>query len=99
MTVVPDLFQKDPISSSDFDSGKMDMSSWLAKHTPERTDPIVARTINYVREDLGAEMIGAIGYCFGAKVSKSWFYVVGRRKLTSGYSNAVCLPFFEGRWD
>jgi dienelactone hydrolase len=30
-------------------------------------DAIINKTIAYIREELGVESIGAVGYCFGGK--------------------------------
>ena len=47
--------------------------AWLTKgtggnngHTWEFVDPIVEKSIKYLKEQ-GYERIGAVGYCFGAK--------------------------------
>jgi dienelactone hydrolase len=70
-TVMPDLFQGDPVKlnrPADFD-----IMAWLQKggpdgkgHLPPTVDPIVEKTIAYVKEQ-GAKKIGAVGYCFGGK--------------------------------
>ncbi|KGQ12464.1 Protein AIM2 [Beauveria bassiana D1-5] len=72
LTVVIDLFNGDPVSLNPpkgFDFGK-----WLAHgssgdnpHTKETIDPIVVKAIQALRE-MGVKHIGAVGYCFGAKV-------------------------------
>lgn len=68
LTVIPDLFAGDQISVADMESGKADLPSWLPKHQPANVDPIVEASIKYVRETLGVKSVGAVGYCFGAKV-------------------------------
>ena len=35
-------------------------------------DPICEEVIRYVREDLGVERIGGVGYCFGGKYVCRW---------------------------
>ncbi|KAJ5814687.1 hypothetical protein N7474_006464 [Penicillium riverlandense] len=67
LTVIPDLFNGDPISPADMDSGKADIPNWLPKHTTAQVDPIVQKSIKYVRETLGVKQVGAVGYCFGGK--------------------------------
>ena len=69
--VMPDLFQGDPVKLNrpeDFD-----IMAWLQKggpegkgHLPDQVDPIVEKTLAYVKEQ-GAKKIGAVGYCFGGK--------------------------------
>lgn len=68
LTVIPDLFQGDQISVADMESGKADLPAWLPKHQPANVDPVVEASIKYVRETLGVKKVGAVGYCFGAKV-------------------------------
>jgi dienelactone hydrolase len=68
VAVMPDLFQGDPIPlnhAEDFDFMK-----WLPSHLPPNVDPVVESTIRYIREEMGIENIGGVGYCFGAKVSQ-----------------------------
>lgn len=50
------------------ESGKADLGAWLPKHQTGAVDPVVEKTIKYIRETLGVEKIGAVGYCFGGKV-------------------------------
>lgn len=68
LTVMPDLFQGDQISVADMESGKADLGAWLPKHQTSVVDPVIEKTIKYVRETLGVKKIGAVGYCFGGKV-------------------------------
>jgi dienelactone hydrolase len=53
----------------------LDLSDWLNygsngknPHTPEYVDPIMLAAIKYLKEEKGVERIGAVGYCFGARV-------------------------------
>ena len=69
LTVLPDLFDGDQILFSEMNSGKTDVASWLLRHSTNRTDTIVTKTMSYVRDVLGAKRVGAVGYCFGGKVS------------------------------
>lgn len=68
LTVVPDLFQGDPIKLGDMEAGKANLPAWIGKHQPANVDPVVEATIKYVREELGVKKVGAVGYCFGGKV-------------------------------
>lgn len=64
-TVVPDLFHGDTVPlnrPSDFD-----FMAWKDKHTTETTDPIIAKSLEELRGKYGAKLIGAVGYCWGAK--------------------------------
>lgn len=67
--VIPDLFDGDAIAPSDFDSGNVDLKSWLSKHPTEKVDAIVEGMIGHLKSKLGVEYLGGVGYCFGAKVS------------------------------
>lgn len=72
-TLIIDVFNGDPLSlnrPADFD-----LMKWLTggsdgknPHTKEAVDPIVEQSLNYLKEK-GFTKIGALGYCFGAKVS------------------------------
>lgn len=72
--LMPDIFNGDALSLNR--PGDFDFGAWMTKgstgdnpHTPEAVDPIVLKGIKALR-DLGIKRIGAIGYCFGAKVSE-----------------------------
>ncbi|CAI7607632.1 unnamed protein product [Penicillium pancosmium] len=67
LTVIPDLFDGDQISVKDMESGKADLPAWLPKHQPGNVDPIIEKTIKYMRETLNVKRIAAVGYCFGGK--------------------------------
>jgi len=77
-TVMPDLFQGDPIPLNR--GGGFDMNAWRAKHTPEHVDPVVDAVIKALKSEYGVKRIGTVGYCFGAK------YVV--RFLKNGVTDA-----------
>lgn len=68
-TVLPDYFRGDALKLEDMNSGKVDLPSWLKNHQAEQVEPIVGAALKYAKEELGAKKIGAVGYCFGAKVS------------------------------
>lgn len=69
LTVIPDLFQGDQIDVKDMDSGNVNMPAWFPQHQPDKVDPVVESTLKYIRETLGVKKVGAVGYCFGGKVS------------------------------
>lgn len=71
--LMPDLFNGDKLPEpmpADFD-----IMGWITKgtggenpHTAEAVDPVVVAGIEALK-GMGATKIGAVGYCFGAKVS------------------------------
>lgn len=72
-TLVPDLFNGDALKP-DRPLG-FDLMAWFQNgsdgnnpHTAAYVDPIVKKGIQALR-DMGIKKIGAVGYCFGAKVS------------------------------
>lgn len=69
--VMPDLFEGDPVKLNRPEG--FDIMAWLQKggpegkgHLPPSVDPIVEKTLAYMKEQ-GAKKIGAVGYCFGGK--------------------------------
>lgn len=75
-TLVPDIFNGDPIKPDEMDT--VDIGKWITEgsdgrnpHTPEAMDPIVRAAIDTLRTEYGAQRIGAMGYCLGAKVTCS----------------------------
>ena len=75
LTVVVDLFNGDPIPLNRPEG--FELSQWVAHgssgdnpHTKEAIDPIIVKAIQALR-GMGAKHIGAVGYCFGAKVRLS----------------------------
>ncbi|KAJ5217410.1 dienelactone hydrolase family protein [Penicillium chermesinum] len=67
LTVLPDLFNGNPVPAEAMDAGKFDLGSWIVNYQPDVIDPILTTMIKYLRETLGVKRIGAVGYCFGAK--------------------------------
>ncbi|OJI96469.1 hypothetical protein ASPVEDRAFT_122415 [Aspergillus versicolor CBS 583.65] len=63
LAVMPDLFEGEAI---DEDAGQ-DLTDWHARHPEEKIDRIINITIRYLREEVGAQRIGGVGYCFGGK--------------------------------
>lgn len=71
-TIIPDLFNGDALSLNRPEN--FDIMKWLSEgsdgknpHTKEAVDPIVELSLKYLK-DQGFTKIGALGYCFGAKV-------------------------------
>lgn len=44
-----------------------DVAKFLADHSPEVTDPIIATAIDFLRTELGVKKVVATGYCFGGR--------------------------------
>ncbi|KAK4175511.1 protein AIM2 [Triangularia setosa] len=69
LTVAPDLFDGSPApedintpSNPNFNVGE-----FLARHTPQVTDPIISSAVTYLRSSLNTSRIAAAGYCFGGR--------------------------------
>lgn len=67
-TIIPDLFNGDPLALNRPDG--FDIMKWLKEgsdgknpHTYEAVDPIVEKSIKYLKEQ-GYKKIGSAGYCF-----------------------------------
>ncbi|KAL2825358.1 dienelactone hydrolase family protein [Aspergillus cavernicola] len=82
LVVLPDLFNGDQVKVGDYDAKKIDIGSWISRHTVDDVAPVVEAAMTYLRADLGVKSVAAAGYCFGAK------YVVRYLKegaIDSGY--------------
>lgn len=60
---MPDIFLGDPAPHDIY----FDSDDFLAKHTTNVTDPVIQKTIRYMREVLGFDRIAVTGYCFGGR--------------------------------
>ncbi|KAF2005617.1 alpha/beta-hydrolase, partial [Amniculicola lignicola CBS 123094] len=65
--LMPDLFYGDAVPVSSPEGPALNLTAWRARHPPADIDAIMAATIKYAKEELGAKRIGALGYCFGGK--------------------------------
>lgn len=75
-TLIIDVFNGDQLTENR--PADFDIMSWLVKgsdgknpHTKDAVDPIVKQAIDYMKGTLGVKKLGAVGYCFGAKVRVS----------------------------
>ncbi|RYN33164.1 hypothetical protein AA0114_g12005 [Alternaria tenuissima] len=66
LTVIPDLFAGDAIPS-DIPESQLNLTAWFPNHQPANVEPVIEKTIAYLRDDLGIQTIGAVGYCFGGR--------------------------------
>ena len=76
-TLMPDLFNGDPLSLNRPEG--FDFMAWLTKgtggnnpHTTEQVDPIVEKSIAYLKEQ-GYKKIGSVGYCFVSSPFSSFY--------------------------
>jgi len=65
LVVAPDLFHGDPMKLNG--PPGFDFMKWLGGHGTEKVDPVVEKTIAWLKSEMGVKKIGSIGYCFGAK--------------------------------
>ncbi|KPM41449.1 hypothetical protein AK830_g5149 [Neonectria ditissima] len=63
VTITPDILNGDP-APHDID---FDAAEYLSRHTPENTDPIIEKTIDYIHNELKIKKIAVTGYCFGGR--------------------------------
>lgn len=73
LTLIIDLFKGDPVLLNP--APGFDIFKWIEAgtkgdnpHTKEYVDPIVVDAIKWLQSEKGIKKIGAVGYCFGAKV-------------------------------
>ncbi|KAL2800160.1 dienelactone hydrolase [Aspergillus keveii] len=88
LAILPDLFDGDQITVDDYDAKKIEMPTWISRHTVKDISPKVEATIQYARAQPGIQHVAAAGYCLGAK------YVV--RSLQGGQidSGYIAHPSF-----
>ncbi|KAJ7697588.1 Alpha/Beta hydrolase protein [Mycena rosella] len=68
-TIVPDLFNGDPVGESALDPGPgppFDRERWLSAHGAAQTRPHIDSVMASLKTD-GVTGFGATGYCFGAR--------------------------------
>ncbi|KAM5341957.1 hypothetical protein ACJ41O_014988 [Fusarium nematophilum] len=63
LTVMPDIFRGDP-APHDI---TFDAEEFLRKHTVNVTDPVIEKTVDYIRNTLKVNKIAVTGYCFGGR--------------------------------
>lgn len=68
ISVAPDLFNGSP-APNDINIPGFNTTAFLAQHGPNVTDPIIANSIKYLREELGVSKVAVTGYCFGGRYS------------------------------
>lgn len=66
LTIAPDMFGGEALST-DLDLPTFNMGAFLAKHTPERQDPIIAKAVAFARSQPGITKVAVAGYCWGGK--------------------------------
>lgn len=54
---------------TDLNAPGFDLEKFLDEHGPQVADPIINKTISYMRNTLGIQTIAATGYCYGGKYS------------------------------
>lgn len=98
-TVLLDLFNGDPVPLNR--PGGFDLQTWLKQgsdgnnpHTAPYVDAIVEAGIKYIKT-LGVTKLGAVGYCFGAKVSFFFFYGTESQTISSFFWLAVFSNTFH----
>ncbi|KAJ5790001.1 uncharacterized protein N7518_007012 [Penicillium psychrosexuale] len=63
--VMPDLFGGDSVPMNRPEG--FNIHDWAKNHQPAQTDPIIDTILKEMRESLGCQNIGGVGYCFGGK--------------------------------
>ncbi|KAF2854855.1 alpha/beta-hydrolase [Plenodomus tracheiphilus IPT5] len=84
LVLLPDLFAGDAISDAEREAG-LNLTEWRALHPPEAIDAVIKTTLGYVRGELGAERVGALGYCFGGKYVPRWLNGKGDGGVDVGF--------------
>ena len=82
LTVMPDLFEGDPVKLNR--PAGFDFQEWKNKHSTQKIDPIVEKSIAYIKDELKAKKIGGVGYCFGGKYVAR--FLAKGKGLDAGYT-------------
>ncbi|KAJ8487747.1 hypothetical protein ONZ45_g14220 [Pleurotus djamor] len=67
-TVVPDLFEGDPVPIEVMSGQPWNREEWASKHSPEQARPVVDKVVNALKEQ-NITTIGTTGYCYGARLA------------------------------
>lgn len=67
LTVAPDMFNGTPAPGDINGQPDFNVTDFLAKHSPEETDPILATAVDFMRTELGVKKVVVTGYCFGGR--------------------------------
>lgn len=75
---MPDLFNGDSVPLNRPEG--FQIMEWVKSHLPPQTEPIIDTVLKEMRETMGCERIGGVGYCFGGKyvcryLKKGWLDV------------------------
>ncbi|KAJ7122331.1 alpha beta-hydrolase [Mycena epipterygia] len=67
-TIMPDLFNGDPVPGAVLEPGAapFDWQTWLTRHSAEPTRPLIDAVVTALKAD-GVAAIAATGYCFGGR--------------------------------
>jgi dienelactone hydrolase len=63
--VMPDMFNGDSVPLNRPEG--FNIMDWVKNHSPIQTEPIIDMVLKEMRESLGCQRIGGVGYCFGGK--------------------------------
>ena len=63
---MPDFLHGDPVKLNP--EPGFSLETWLQSHQVDKVDPVVVQVLAAMKQTYGVEKIGAVGYCFGAKV-------------------------------
>ncbi|KAJ5785232.1 uncharacterized protein N7503_010444 [Penicillium pulvis] len=63
--VMPDMFNEDSVPLNRPEG--FNIMDWVKNHSPLQTEPIINTVLKEMREKLGCQRIGGVGYCFGGK--------------------------------
>ncbi|KAI4859812.1 alpha/beta-hydrolase [Hypoxylon rubiginosum] len=67
LTVAPDMFNGTPAPGDINGQPDFNVTEFLAEHSPEATDPILATAVDFMRTELGVKKVVVTGYCFGGR--------------------------------
>ncbi|CDO69409.1 hypothetical protein BN946_scf184791.g4 [Trametes cinnabarina] len=91
-TIMPDLFNGDPVPEDAMERADFDRVAWMNRHGPETWKPLVDAVVGALRAQ-GATWIGTTGYCFGAL--PAWYLALKNDSKVTVVSHPAMLRIPE----
>jgi dienelactone hydrolase len=64
---VPDVWEGDNVPLNWEPTSSFNLGQWMRGHMPDKVAPICEAAIKTMRDEMGVQKLGGVGYCLGAK--------------------------------